>query len=154
MPVISSRGASSQVQISALQQALKENLPLVFEEKELSADLDDLITDAILTMETLRMIADELDADCEDHEKKISYLENELDKAQDMLANILGDVGYDEALDDAAGDLIDCLISSGAAEPTASGEIGFDPRVTFSKEDIKPMLREAVVKWIEKRLQG
>lgn len=76
----------------------------------------------------------------------------DLDVTQDAFANLIGGVDYDEALDHAAMDLMDCFSASGVADVTADGDLAFDERVTFSKSDLKPMLREAIVKWIEVKM--
>lgn len=75
-----------------------------------------------------------------------------LDVVEDALANLIGGIDYDDALDHAAADLMDAFAASGSAEVTADGELAFDERITFSKSDIKPMLREAIVRWIEVKM--
>jgi hypothetical protein len=76
----------------------------------------------------------------------------ELDVTQDALANLVGNIDYDECLDHATVDLMDAFASSGAADTSADGELVFDERITFSKEDIKPMLRDAIVRWVELKM--
>jgi len=62
-------------------------------------------------------------------------------------------VSYDEALDHATADLMDALISSGVAEADHSGDLVFDARVALKKGDLKPVLREAIVRWIDLKIQ-
>lgn len=76
----------------------------------------------------------------------------EVDMLQDRLASLIGDIGYDDALDHATRDLMECFCSSGSADVSADGQLVFDQRITLSREDIKPMLREAIVRWIEQKL--
>lgn len=76
----------------------------------------------------------------------------ELDTAQEALANLIGNIDYDEAMDHATADLMDGFCSSGAADVNADGELVFDTRVSFTKEDLKPMLREAIVRWVELKM--
>lgn len=76
----------------------------------------------------------------------------DLDIAQDALANLIGGIDYDEALDHATQDLMECFCASGSADVSADGELVFDERITFTKEDIKPMLREAIVRWVELKM--
>lgn len=83
---------------------------------------------------------------------KLGMVQVSLDVAQDMLSNLVENIDYDEALDHAAVDLMDCFTSSGAANITADGELAFDERITFSKEDIKPYLRQAITSWVELRM--
>lgn len=76
----------------------------------------------------------------------------DLDVAQDALANLIGGIDYDEALDHATADLMDCFCASGSADVSADGHLVFDERISFTKEDIKPMLREAIVRWVEMKM--
>jgi hypothetical protein len=76
----------------------------------------------------------------------------DLDVAQDALANLIGGIDYDEALDHATADLMECFCASGSADVSADGELVFDERISFTKEDIKPMLREAIVRWVELKM--
>lgn len=62
-------------------------------------------------------------------------------------------VSYDEDLDHAATDFIESMLASNAAESTFDGEISFRPGVVMSKEDLKPMLREAINSWVRLKLQ-
>ena len=83
-----------------------------------------------------------------------TQLSMKVDELESVVENLLGDVSYDDALDDATADLMDCLASSGSADVTADGELAFDERVVFSKEDLKPYLQQAITRWIERRLEG
>jgi hypothetical protein len=68
-----------------------------------------------------------------------------------VLENFM-DVSYDEALDHATADLMDAFIGSGAAESDHSGDLVFDSRVAMKKSDFKPVLREAISRWVEMKL--
>jgi len=81
-----------------------------------------------------------------------AQLEIKVDELESIVENLLGDVSYDDALDHATTDLMECFAASGSAEVTADGELSFDERITFTKADIKPFLREAITRWIEQRL--
>jgi len=61
-------------------------------------------------------------------------------------------IGFDEALDYATLDLMDALLGSGAANSTFAGDIAFDPDVTFSKQDLKPLLRQAIITWVNTKV--
>lgn len=61
-------------------------------------------------------------------------------------------VSYDDALDHATVDLMDALVSSGAAEADHSGDLVFDTRVALKKGDLKPVLREAITRWVELKI--
>ena len=62
-------------------------------------------------------------------------------------------VSYDDALDHATADLMDALISSGVAETDHTGDIVFDSRVSLNKGDLKPVLREAIIRWVDLKIQ-
>jgi hypothetical protein len=81
----------------------------------------------------------------------ITVLAMKYDTVAALLESVL-DVGYDSALDDATGDLMDNLIASGAAEASVDGALAFDPRVLMSRSDLKPILREAIQTWIGKKI--
>ena len=57
-------------------------------------------------------------------------------------------IGFDEALDYATLDLMDAFLGSGAATNTFGGDLSFDSNVTFTKQDLKPLLRQAIITWI------
>jgi hypothetical protein len=65
----------------------------------------------------------------------------------------LSSVSYDDALDHAAEDLMDSFGGSGLTEINADGSLVFEERATFKKEDIKPILRDAINCWISIKLQ-
>jgi hypothetical protein len=65
----------------------------------------------------------------------------------------LCDVTYDEALDHATADLMDAFAATGGADVTANGELGFDASITYSKSDLKPILREAILRYIEQKIK-
>lgn len=73
-------------------------------------------------------------------------------EAMDLL-EALCDVTYDEALDHATADLMDAFAASGGADVTAHGELGFDGTITYSKSDLKPILREAILRYIDLKIQ-
>lgn len=63
----------------------------------------------------------------------------------------LMNVTYDDAMDHATADLMDAFTSSGAADVTDDGDLMFDARISFSKGDLKPILREAIIRWVEQK---
>lgn len=70
----------------------------------------------------------------------------------DMLESLV-EVSYDEALDHATADLMDAFAASGSADVTADGELDFDSRVSFSKSDLKPMVREAILRYVDCKIK-
>lgn len=107
--------------------------------------IDDLLTGAMMAISTLRLAV-------EVQSVKLAAALIELEVANDLVDKLIDDISYDDAMDHAALDLMDGFASSGAAEVSADGELVFDERVTFKKEDLKPYLREAIVRWVEVKL--
>lgn len=62
-------------------------------------------------------------------------------------------VSYDEALDHATADLMDAFVGAGAAEVDQDGDLVFDSRIALGKGDLKPVLREAIVRWVDLKIQ-
>lgn len=74
------------------------------------------------------------------------------EEAMNVLDDLM-DVTYDDALEHATLDLMDALIGSGAAEADQDGDLVFDPRVAIGKGDLKPVLREAIIRWVEQKIK-
>lgn len=119
---------------------------------EVADNLDGLINQAHGVMLGMKLAIGVLAAERDMLVLQNGALSLSLDVASEMLDLIVNDIGYDQALDGAATTLMDNFISSGAANASADGEMVFDARIAISKEDIKPMLREAIVDWVEARL--
>jgi hypothetical protein len=83
---------------------------------------------------------------------ELIMMSHQAEVAQDALANLIGNIDYDEAMDHATADLIDCIASHGTADVNADGKLVFAERTLLSKEDLKPMLREAIVRWVEQKM--
>lgn len=116
-------------------------------------DVDTLITQTTSVMAGLVQTLEHAAVDLSVARLEATQYSLRVDELESIVENLLSDVSYDEALDHATADLMDCFASSGAADVTADGELAFDERVTFNKEDLKPMLREAIVRWIALKLE-
>lgn len=75
-----------------------------------------------------------------------------LAEAMDLLHEIM-DVSYDDALDHATADLMDAITASGLADSDADGKLTFDSLASVSKSDLKPILREALLRWVDIKIQ-
>lgn len=82
----------------------------------------------------------------------LDLMESRLESISEVVEDLIN-VGYDASLDHAAEDLMDGLVSAGVAEPNSNGELAFDSRVLMSKADLKPILREAVQRWVEMKVR-
>lgn len=118
---------------------------------EPGATIQDLVTQTASLFEVYRVTLAFANTDV----ARLTMLTNEMMADNIMLAQQMDgllDVNYDEALEHATLDLMDGFCASGAADVSADGELVFDERVTFTKEDLKPILREAITRWVECRL--
>lgn len=157
MPKIVSRLNDDQARISELQDILtaatdgimstdtSATIPLATDMDGLIAQTDQVMATMVETMEVMSFRYSQVTAE-------LLLMAMQLDVAQDALANLVGNIDYDEAMDHATMDLMDGFCASGAADISPDGEMMFDQRISFSKEDIKPILREAIVRWVEQKM--
>lgn len=80
-------------------------------------------------------------------------LSTQLDLLERTFENLTEGVQFDAELDQASVDLMDAFISSGCAEATDHGELSFDKDVVFTKEDLKPILRQAIDTWLTMKIR-
>jgi len=76
----------------------------------------------------------------------------QLDIAQDALANLIGNIDYDECMDHAVTDLMESLTATGRCDVDDYGNLVFSERTVLAKADMKPFLREAIVRWVEQKM--
>lgn len=81
----------------------------------------------------------------------LTYENSELRRAVDRIVNAFSIVPFDDALDHATTDLIMAIESSGAGELTMNGDLVFDSRITMNRSDLKPILQEAILTWLEQK---
>lgn len=74
------------------------------------------------------------------------------DAQERILVALSEGIKYDDALDHATTDLMDAFLGSGAAGTTFDGALSFEEGVVFTKEDIKPLLRQAIDTWISMKI--
>ncbi len=94
------------------------------------------------------------------HDLKRALVESEMDNvtltlmASQQQARIdrLSNAVYDEALEYAAIDLIEMIVTSGMAAVSDEGDLVFDERSVFTKNDLKPALRGAINSWIDQKI--
>lgn len=58
-------------------------------------------------------------------------------------------VPYDEALDHATADLMDAFMSTGSVEVDDQGRLVFTEGTNLGRGDLKPILREAIHRWLD-----
>jgi hypothetical protein len=113
--------------------------------ENLIAQVDELLTAHMLSIKTI-------EAELEQAQEELVAVKNALDISEELNSKLMGDIGYDDALDEATGDLMQSLMACGIAESVPNGEIVFDNRVIVGRAELKPILRDAIATWIEKRL--
>lgn len=158
MAKIVSRQAGETSHIKTLQEALTNfSLGAVTADAtgvmKVGADLDTLVPQTASVMAALVQTIEHAAVDISILRAEATSYSLRVDELESVVESLLSDVSYDEALDHATADLMDCFAARGTADCDADGRLVFDERATFSKEDIKPMLREAIVRWIELKLQ-
>jgi hypothetical protein len=115
-------------------------------------DLDGLIDQTERLFIAMGTTMDQLGNDLIASRMETVQLSLQLDEMECVVENLLQDIAFDEALDHATLDLMDGIASSGDANTTANGDLQFDARATFTKSELKPILREAIIRWISVKL--
>ena len=158
MPKIVSRQDTETARVTALQDALVHfSMGTVSRDGktgivQVGDDIDTLVSQTTSVMASMVQTLEHVAVDLAVARTEATQYSLRVDELESIVENLLADVSYDEALDHATADLMDCFVSRGA-DVTADGKLEFDERTIFSKEDIKPMLREAIVRWIELKLE-
>jgi hypothetical protein len=115
-------------------------------------ELPELVTQIDAVCCALVDVLDRLESKCQSliaDNMQLSVLLEE----QEKVLTILQEVQYDEDLDHVTTDLMDGFLGSGAAEPTFDGEIAFQTDVPFSREDLKPLVRETIGNWLRLKIR-
>lgn len=159
MPKILSRTDTESAQVQRLQHALTSfSMGAITSNgrgvAQVGDDLDTLVMQVESVLQGMVQTLEHVAVDLAFARTEATQLSLRVDELESVVENLLGDVSFDEALDHATADLMDGFASSGAAEVNADGELAFDERVTFTKEDLKPYLQLAITRWIERRLEG
>lgn len=96
---------------------------------------------------------DNLEQNYESLHSEVLALTVQCSEQEKIIDRVTDGVQFDEALDHATLDLMDALLSSGAANSTFDGDISFDVDVIFTREDLKPILRQAIDTWINVKVR-
>lgn len=114
-------------------------------------DIDSLLKTVRMVIDTQRQVAQRLFADVVSLAHENMVLSVKYAEAMIVLDSIM-DISYDDALDHATADLMDALVSAGVAEADHHGDLVFDARVPMGRSDLKPVLREAIVRWVGQKV--
>lgn len=115
-------------------------------------DIDSILENVKIVIALLDQTASSLYDDLTKSSYDNMILTVKLAETLDVLESIM-DVTYDEALDHATADLMDAFAASGGADVTPHGELGFDGSITYSKSDLKPILREAISRYVDLKIK-
>ena len=115
-------------------------------------DVQSLLENVKMVIGLLTQTASSLFNDLAQCSRDNMVLTVKLAEALDVLESMI-DVSYDEALDHATADLMEAFAASGGADVTPHGELGFDGTITYSKSDLKPILREAISRYVDLKLK-
>ena len=115
-------------------------------------DIDSILKNVKIVIALLDRTASSLFNDLAKSSYDNMILTVKLAETLDVLESIM-DVTYDEALDHATADLMDAFAASGGADVTPHGELGFDGSITYSKSDLKPILREAISRYVDLKIK-
>lgn len=122
-----------------------------------NSNLDHLDLDALVTF--AGSIITVYHQTLKDAEKTLYSLESalhiaqiEAEAASDLVQSFIDEVEYDEALDHATADMMDEFCASGSADVSPDMELVFSERASFSKEDLKPILRAVIQRWVEQKM--
>jgi hypothetical protein len=118
----------------------------------LSSNPDDLLRQVDFTISALVQVGRQLGSDnavLMADNIMLTQANADLHTAINNIASAFSNVPFDDALDHATTGLIMAIESSGAGELTANGDLVFDSRITMSRGDIKPILKEAISTWLE-----
>lgn len=123
-----------------------------------AADLSEIVTHIEITFSSLCATLNLYDDEVTQLSLENSRLVSQIDKLDDSLHEIYSvienGVEYDEDLDHATIDMMDAFIASGATEPTFDGEISFSEKIIISKEDLKPIVRQAIDSWLRLKVKS
>lgn len=119
---------------------------------EPGSTLSDLVTQVDNTIVNYMKANDGLEYAYDIAHRDASVLAVQCAMQEELIESITA-VGFDEALDDATIDLMDALLGSGAATSTFDGDISFDSDISFTKQDLKPFLRQAITTWISTKVR-
>jgi len=109
------------------------------------------------TMNAFEQAMDSLMLDMErltdDNDRLSNHIHRIESSFKDLKGMLRDGVEYDEDLDHATIDMMEALVASGASEPTFDGELSFQEAIVISKEDFKPIVRQAIESWLRLKVR-
>lgn len=123
-----------------------------------AADLSEIVTHIEIAVSslcaTLNLYDDEVAQLSLENSRLVSQISKLDDSLHEIYSVIENGVDYDEDLDHATIDMMEAFIASGATEPTFDGEISFSEKIIISKEDLKPIVRQAIDSWLRLKVKS
>lgn len=114
-------------------------------------DLPSLVTQVEDTVMGFMAEVEDLETAYVDVRREAAVFDAQCALLQSKLEDLTS-IGFDEALDFATLDLMDAFLGSGAADTTSTGELAFESGVTFTRQDLKPLLRQAIITWVNTKV--
>lgn len=157
MAIISTRvpsGTTDEQFLNDLRDELQRRIDRVLGSSaiQVTADKSDLMTSMIGLIEGYEKAALTMVSDIRAYQLTNAVLQVEIAQASATI-HALTTVPYDGALDSAVTELMDVLTSTvNGASMSPDNTLIFDGRQTIGKGDLKPVLREAITRWIDQRL--
>lgn len=115
---------------------------------QLASTVDDLVDQVDALFKAMFIMLKDINIELVNTAFRLYQTEVDLDTMNVVYDRLTGSIEYDEALDHATSELMDCL-AAGGGNVTADGKLVFDERMTFDKADLKPILRAALGRWID-----
>jgi len=115
--------------------------------------LEELVTQVDLAFVDYMEQVDDLEEACDELESENMALAVQCAVQEKTIEDVSSGVPFDEALDHATLDLMDALLGSGSANTTYDGGIAFEEGIVFTREDLKPLLRQAIDTWITMKVR-
>ena len=119
-------------------------------------DLEGLVTQTDIACASLLETLNRVSLDLEQIQVDRSYLEMFISRQKDYFKPIKtavdDGVTYDEDLEHATIDTMEALLATGAFETTFNGEIALQDGAFLTKEDFKPIVRQAIDSWLRLKL--
>jgi len=120
-------------------------------------NLSGLVTQVDITcaslLETLNICDEKMNEMGRDLQRYATHIAHQDAILQNIHLAMQGGVEYDEDLDHATIDMMEALVASGASEPTFDGELSFAENIVISKEDFKPIVRQAIESWLRLKVR-
>ena len=139
--------------LKIIQDTTKINGPIFVNPPSTEKEVIEILLSTIQAIiENQQIVIAELFEDNDDLHFENSRLKSAIHNQEKFLDELLT-VKYDDALDHATLDFMDVASGHGSSIVSDEGHLLFDHRTELTKGDLKPMVREAISRWIRCKIQ-